>query len=158
MQPSNQQSSNRSRFLRAETITALGILIGAIGFLFPTSKLPALPSLLPAAMLGGLIILSILMLLSDQRKASTGVEQEPVLKAPRRVFGAFGLIVAYAISVDLIGFYPSTAISLPLVAYVFGYRSPVGLLIATAIVLTAIYLIFGVAMSQEFPSGLLWSK
>jgi hypothetical protein len=56
-----------------------------------------------------------------------------------------------------VGFYISTAVSVPLVAYAFGYRNPLGLAIAAVIVLVAIYLIFGFAMSQEFPAGRLWS-
>jgi putative tricarboxylic transport membrane protein len=120
--------------------------------------LPALPALLPAAMLVGLIILAISMLIVDQRKASAGEKALRVVKAPMRVIAAFGLITAYAIAVDLIGFYISTALSLPLVAYAFGYRNPVGLGVATVIVLAAIYLIFSVSMSQDFPTGLLWSK
>ena len=154
----NQQPVHRSRLLRAETLTAIGILLCAAGFLIPATDLPPLPALLPAAMLVGLIILSVLMLLADQRKASQGEEAERVLKAPKRVFGAFGLIIAYAVAVDLFGFYLSTAVSLPLVAYVFGYRNLPGLALATGIVLAAIYLIFSVSMSQDFPSGLLWPK
>ncbi|WP_320144932.1 tripartite tricarboxylate transporter TctB family protein [uncultured Cohaesibacter sp.] len=146
------------RFLRAETVTAFCIIVVAAAFLIPTTELAPLSALLPAVMLGCLILLAIVMLIADQRKASAGEEAEAVLKSPKRVFGAFGLITLYAICVGLIGFYISTALSLPLVAYIFGYRSPVGLAIATAIVLLAIYLIFGVSMSQEFPTGLLWAK
>nr|WP_321445614.1 tripartite tricarboxylate transporter TctB family protein [uncultured Cohaesibacter sp.] len=152
------QKNNLSRVLRAETITAICLIVAAGVFLIPTMALPALPALLPAAMLIGLIILATAMLIVDQRKASAGEEATRVVKAPMRVISAFGLIIAYAIAVDLIGFYISTALSLPLVAYVFGYRNPVGLAIATAIVLAAIYLIFSFSMSQDFPTGLLWPK
>lgn len=152
------QKSILSRVLRAETITAICLIVAAGGFLIPTMALPALPALLPAAMLVGLILLATAMLIVDQRKASAGEENPPVVKAPMRVVSAFALIVAYAIAVELIGFYISTAVSLPLVAYAFGYRNPVGLAIATAIVLAAIYLIFSFSMSQDFPTGLLWPK
>nr|WP_319483380.1 tripartite tricarboxylate transporter TctB family protein [uncultured Cohaesibacter sp.] len=146
------------RFLRPETVTAFCIIVVAASFLIPTTELAPLSALLPAAMLVGLILLAIVMMISDQRKASAGEEAKPVVKSPKRVFGAFCLIALYCIAVDLIGFYPSTAISLPLVAYIFGYRDLRGLAIATVIVLVAIYLIFSVSMSQEFPIGLLWAE
>ena len=152
------QKSTLSRVLRAETIAAICLIVAAGGFLIPTMALPALPALLPAAMLVGIIILAAAMLIVDQRKASAGEEAARIVKAPMRVISAFGLIIAYAIAVDLIGFYISTALSLPLVAYVFGYRNPIGLAIATAIVLAAIYMIFSFSMSQDFPTGLLWPK
>jgi putative tricarboxylic transport membrane protein len=102
-------------------------------------------------------VLSVIMLISDQRKAAAGEAAQPMTKAPKRVLGAFLLVVVYTISVDFIGFYPSSAAVVPLVAYAFGYRDPKGLALATAIVIAAIYLIFSLAMAQEFPAGRLWS-
>lgn len=149
---------DRSRLLRPETLTAIGIIVAAAAFVLPTFDLPAMAALLPAAMLVSLIVLSVLLLVTDQRKASAGQPAEPMTKSPRRVALAFGLVVLYALSVDFIGFYVSTAISVPLVAYIFGFRNPIGLAAATVIVLGAIYLIFSLAMSQEFPVGRLWSN
>lgn len=145
------------RILRPETLTAVGTILVATGFLLPTADLRPLSALLPAAMLVALIVLSAIMLISDQRKAHRGEAARPMTKAPWRVLGAFALIVFYALGTDFLGFYPATAISVPLVAYAFGYRHPFGLGLATLIVLAAIWLIFSFAMSQEFPTGRLWS-
>ena len=68
------------------------------------------------------------------------------------------LIVAYALSTDFVGFYLSTAVSVPLVAWVFGFRHPLGLAVATVIVVGSIWLIFDFGMSQEFPIGRLWKE
>lgn len=146
------------RLLRAETLTAVVVFVAAALFLIPTSELPALSALLPAAMLIALLVLSVAMLVVDQRAAAAGLPGERLTSSPRRVLAAFALIFAYALCVDFVGFYPSTAIFVPLVAYLFGYRSPFGLALATMIVVGAIYLIFGFAMSQEFPVGRLWTK
>lgn len=150
--------SRNARLKRPETLTALGIIAVAAGFLFPTFELRAISALLPAAMLIGLIVLSFVLLLADQRKASTGDEALPMTKAPRRVIGAFLLIVAYALATDVLGFYLSTSVTIPLVAWVFGYRSAVGLAFATVIVVGAIWAIFDFGMSQDFPSGQLWGR
>jgi putative tricarboxylic transport membrane protein len=71
------------------------------------------------------------------------------------VLGAFLLIVLHALTVSVLGFYVSTMIFVPLIAYLFGYRSVIGLAIATVIVVAAIAMIFSIAMGQDFPRGLL---
>ena len=152
----SERTSNR--LLRPETLTALGIIIAAVGFLVPTFDLRPISALLPAAMLIGLIVLSVALLVRDQRKAAAGEDAAAMTKAPTRVAGAFGLIVVYALSTDFIGFYPSTVVTIPLVAWAFGYRSPLGLALATAIVVGTIWLIFDFGMSQDFPTGRLWQN
>ena len=146
----------RSRFTRPETLTAVGLVILAAIFLVPTFDLSPMSALLPAAMLVGLIVLGLCMLVKDQRAATQGEPAKVVLSAPKRVLGAFALVLGYAISVDLVGFYPATIVTVPLVAAIFGYRQPLGLALATAIVVGGIWLIFSVGMSQSFPSGMLW--
>jgi len=148
----------KHRLLRAETLTAIGIALIAVGLLFPTTKLAPLSALLPAAMLISLLVCSVILMVVDQRKGSAGETPQQVVEAPRRVLGAFLLILIYALSVDFIGFYISTTLTVPLVAYAFGYRRPLGLAIATFIVVASIYLIFSFAMSQQFPTGRLWSN
>ena len=151
-------ASKTPRLARPETLTALGIILVAAGFLIPTFELRAISALLPATMLIGLIVLSVLLLVSDQRKAAAGEDAQPMTKSPKRVIGAFGLIVAYALATDFIGFYVSTAVTIPLVAWIFGYRNPLGLLIATLIVTGTIWAIFDFGMSQDFPAGRQWGR
>lgn len=146
-----------ARLERPETLTAIGILVIASFFLSLTAALDPLSALLPAVMLGALIVLALLLIVIDQRKALAGIAPVKATKNPRRVVAALCLVVLYSISVDLIGFYPSTAISVPLIAYAFGYRDLRGLAISTVIVLLGIYLIFSFAMSQEFPLGRIWT-
>lgn len=150
--------SRKPRLIRPETLTALGIIVLAAAFLIPTADLRPISALLPAAMLVGLIVLSGFLLLADQRKASAGDPAKSVTHAPKRVIGAFLLIVAYALATDFIGFYVSTAVTVPLVAWIFGYRRPAGLLIATVIVVGAIWAIFDFGMSQDFPTGRFWGR
>jgi len=150
--------SNSNRLFRPETLTALGVIATAAAFLIPTSYLKPISALLPGAMLIGMIALSLIQLVADQRASSAGEEPKPMTAAPKRVLGAFLLIVCYALATDFVGFYVSTAVAVPLVAYVFGYRSLPGLALATIIVVGAIYLIFDFGMAQTFPSGRLWQS
>jgi hypothetical protein len=146
------------RFCRPETLTAIAIVAAAAAFLVPTAALRPISALLPAAMLVGLIVLSLGLLVADQHKAAADEAAEPMAAAPKRVIGAFLLIFGYAIAVDFVGFYASTAVAIPLVAYVFGFRNLLGLVVATLIVVSAIYLVFDFAMALGFPTGRLWQK
>ncbi|NDV00496.1 tripartite tricarboxylate transporter TctB family protein [Pseudoroseicyclus tamaricis] len=152
-----------SRLTRPETITAIGIVIIAGALLIPAAGLRPISALLPVAMLVGLIILSVFLLIADQRKATLEQKGErepagPLSDSPKRALGAFALIVLYALAVDVAGFYASTIVMLPLVTYTFGYRSLPRIALATVIVVGAIYLIFSVGMSQNFPTGMLWES
>ena len=148
----------KNRLFRPETLTAFGIVAVAVGFLIPTYALRPISALLPAAMLIGLIVLAVVLLVMDQRKALIGDAPAAMTKSPKPVAGAFLLILGYALATDFIGFYVSTAVTIPLVAFAFGYRNPLGLLIATLIVVGAIWAIFDFGMSQDFPSGRLWGR
>ena len=148
----------QNRLARPESLTAIGLLLVAAVFLVPTFEMRPISALLPAAMLIGLIVLSVLLLIVDQARAGRGEAAETVSDAPLRVIGAFGLIVAYVLGCDFIGFYPSTIAVIPIVAWSFGFRNPLGLLVATAIVVGSTWLIFDFAMSQEFPAGRLWQN
>lgn len=150
--------SGNSRLKRPETLTAVGVIAASAALLIPTFEMRAISALLPAAMLIGLIVLSVFLLLSDQRKAGSGENAQPMTNSPKRVIKAFLLIVSYALATDFIGFYVSTAVTIPLVAWLFGYRNPMGLLFATVIVVGTIWLIFDFGMSQNFPTGRLWGR
>ena len=106
----------KPRLMRPETLTAICIVVVAGALLIPTADLRPISALLPAAMLIGLIVLSVALLAMDQRRAAKGEAPAPMTKSPKRVIGAFLLIVAYALAADFIGFYISTAITIPLVA------------------------------------------
>ena len=150
--------SRFNRLTRPETLTALGIIVVSALLLIPTFALRPISALLPAAMLVGLLVLSAILLIHDQRKAADGEEASPMTAAPTRVLGAFGMIVVYALATDFVGFYLSTAVIVPLVAWIFGYRGLLGLALATVIVVGAIWLIFDFAMAQDFPAGRLWER
>jgi putative tricarboxylic transport membrane protein len=152
------QTRSLRRFLRPESLTAAATFLVSAAFLIPAIQLSPISALLPLAMLGSLMVLAVAMLIVDQRKASQGVAAERMTRAPGRVMAAFVMIVLYACAVEVIGFYPSTAVAVPLVAHAFGYRNVPRLALATLVVMAAIYLIFGFAMSEQFPAGLLWSK
>jgi putative tricarboxylic transport membrane protein len=147
----------KDRLLRSDTVAALVVIATSAGLLVPTAQLRRASAMLPASMLVSLIVLAVILLVVDQYRAAAGEPDRQLTKAPKRAFSVFILVALYFVSVEFLGFYLSTTLSVPIVAYVFGYRDRFGLIIATVIVVAAIYLIFDVAMNQQFPAGRLWA-
>lgn len=106
-------------------------------------------ALLPLTMIISLILLSILLIISDQ--SSADVEKSEITLGSGN---AYLVMVAFVISVDLVGFYPTLVVGLPLIAYLFGYKNLRMLAVATAIVSLTIYGLFDFIMMKDFPLGI----
>ena len=145
-------AKSRGPVLGADGIAGIVIMMGAAVVLFQAVKMPTMSAMLPVAMLVFLIVLGAIMLGQNVIALRRGVKQARVVSRPKRAFSAYFAMVAYAVLVPLIGFYTSTVLMVPIVAWAFGYRNPPRLLLATAIFAGSVFLIFNVAMSQQFPA------
>lgn len=138
-----------------DLITGIAIIVVAGFLLLRTPDMPTMSSLLPITMLSTLIGLSILMIL--RFFAATRSER---FKAPRhqifenlpRFLGIVVAIGLYVASVSLIGFYTTTAVMVPLVAWSFGYRDIKRLLLADLIFTGGLAIIFALLMGQDLPT------
>ncbi len=138
-------------------VIAFCIFIASAAFLIPALKLNGNASLLPVAMLVALMGLSVILVVIDVKKALNNNEpHKPALQSPSRVVGALLSVFLFVTCVDFFGFYLTTAIFVPVTAYLFGCRSLKVLLASDVIVVAGIYLIFSVAMSKDFPMGSIW--
>ncbi|CAM0554900.1 hypothetical protein EHLJMEHL_00488 [Vreelandella titanicae] len=138
-----------------DLITGIAIIVVAGFLLLRTPDMPTMSSLLPITMLSTLIGLSVLMIL--RVFAATRSER---FKAPRhqifenlpRFLGIVVAIGLYVASVSLIGFYTTTAVMVPLVAWSFGYRDIKRLLLADLIFTGGLAIIFALLMGQDLPT------
>ena len=138
-------------------VIAFCIFVASAAFLVPALDLTGNASLLPVAMLITMMVLSVFLVLSDIKKALNNKEPyKPSLQSPSRVFGALLSVFLFVTCVAFFGFYLTTAIFVPVAAYLFGCRSLKILLISDAVVVAGIYLIFGMAMAKSFPMGSIW--
>lgn len=150
-------NNNTKPLVRPMILIALCIFIASAAFLVPALELNGNASLLPVAMLIAMMVLSVILVLSDIKKARSHKEpHKPALQSPGRVFGALLSVFMFVTCVDFFGFYLTTALFVPLAAYLFGCRSIKVLLAADLIVVAGIYLIFGLAMAKDFPIGSIW--
>lgn len=138
-----------NRLLRPLTAVCI-VLIGACVYLSAEAwGFKPESALLPLTMIISLILLSILLIISDQSSAD-GAKSTITLGSGN----AYLVMVGFVISVDLVGFYPTLVIGLPLIAYLFGYKNLRMLAVATAIVSLTIYGLFDFIMMKDFPLGI----
>ena len=128
--------------LGAEGIAAIVIMLGASALLVEAVPMPTMSAMLPIAMLVFLIGLGAIMLVRNVIVRRKGVVQERLVRRPKRAIGAYFAIVIYTLLVSLIGFYTSTVLMVPLVGWIFGYRNLPRLMLATAIFVGSIFVIF----------------
>jgi putative tricarboxylic transport membrane protein len=106
-------------------------------------------ALLPVTMLLSLIVLGSVLLFSDQKRKTAETSAPLSLSSGKAFFVTVGFVVA----VDLVGFYPTLVIGLPLIAYLFGFKNLKYLVISTALISAIIFSLFDVVMMKEFPLG-----
>jgi hypothetical protein len=139
-----------SPILQPDNIAGVVLIAVCVWLLTKVIDMPEMSALLPMAMLGAIIVLSALMILRNIFKAkATAIK--PVFTSLPRFLLVVSSVGLYVLAVANIGFYTSTLIMLPTVAWLFGYRSPKGIALATVIFVGGIALIFLGLMNQSLP-------
>nr|WP_300311625.1 tripartite tricarboxylate transporter TctB family protein [Halomonas sp.] len=147
--------AKRSRRFDPDLIAGTVVTLGAGALLLRTSAMPPMTALLPVTMLLVLMVLGALLIIRClvRLKRDNGVHEPlQVFTNIRRFLGIAAAIVVYVACVANLGFYTSTAVMIPIVAWCFGYRNVRGLLLADVIFTGSIAIIFVLLMGQELPT------
>ncbi|MFC0338869.1 Tripartite tricarboxylate transporter TctB family protein [Kushneria avicenniae] len=151
-EPTNT-AAERSGGIDPDLIAGVVIVLGAGVLLTRTTDMPGMTALLPVTMLSALIILGILMIgrcaLRHRRRTTASIK---VFDNAKRFVGIIAAIAIYVAAVALLGFYTTTAVMIPVVAWCFGYRSLKGVLLADLIFTGGIAIVFVLLMGQELPT------
>lgn len=139
-----------SRILQPDNIAGVVLIAACAWLLTKVTDMPEMSALLPIAMLSTMIALSVLMILRNLIRAEA-IAVKPVFSSLSRFLLVVVCVGFYVLAVATIGFYTSTLIMLPAVAWLFGYRSIKGIALATLIFVGGIALIFLVLMNQSLP-------
>ncbi len=99
---------------------------------------------------------SILELVLWFRKAPAKAELLAVAAVPGRFWGLFILLVVYGAVLSPAGFYPASAVFLPLAMFLLGARKPLTIILTTGGVLLFIYLVFARLLEVPLPAGTLF--
>lgn len=138
-----------------DVIAGMVIIVGAGWLLTHTPAMPVMTALLPVTMLSALIVLAVLMIgraLLGGRNSRKVTARYPVFDRVGAFLGVVLAIVLYMAGVVALGFYTSTAIMIPVVAWCFGYRDIKRLVLADVIFTGGLALIFWVLMGQQLPA------
>lgn len=144
-----------SLWTHPDLIAGIVIILAAGALLTRTVAMPVMTALLPVVMLGALVVLAALMIgraLLGGRSGRKLAPRYPVFANAGAFAGIVLAIALYIAGVVALGFYTSTAIMLPVVAWCFGYRDIKRLLLANVIFTGGLALIFVVLMGQELPA------
>ncbi|MEB8431046.1 tripartite tricarboxylate transporter TctB family protein [Cocleimonas sp. KMM 6892] len=144
--------NNFRNYLSAELVAMVLIFFAGAILLLDAKDLPKESALLPIAMLVFMMLLALVLFFTTLRKLHKKEEQKPLIAKPARFLGVIVTTIFYAIAVDNLGFYTSTAIMVPLTSWAFGYRRWAHLLISAVVFVGILFLIFHVAMNRQFPT------
>ena len=143
-----------NEFLIGQSIASAVIFIASAAFLPQALAMSGMSGLLPTVMLVALMglagVLGVQTVLAYRRAGLDG----RVFVDIRRFGGALALSIVYVLVIPVIGFYPATAIMVPVTAALFGYRKPWGLALATVLFVGGLALLFHTLMQRAFPGGL----
>ena len=104
--------------------------------------------------LGLLCALELLLWVKNRARAKA--EKMQLAVAPVRFWGLLVLLVGYAFSLSLAGFYLASAIFLPLTMLLLGSRKPLSISLTTAGVLLFVFLVFVKLLEVPLPEGSLF--
>lgn len=76
------------------------------------------------------------------------------LPANKRVYGMMVILVIYCVLINLLGFYPASAILIPVIMYSMDYRNKKIMLLTTICTIIFIYLVFGEVLHTKMPQSI----
>lgn len=133
------------------------------GLLVSSSSLPAGAAMLPHAALWALSLLSVALLVRGVRarwiaaSADADGDVQPFMENPGRLLLGILAMALYIAGIEIVGFYISTAIFIPVTALVLGARNRLSIFMAGAGFLLFCYAVFSVLFERVLPEGLLFA-
>ena len=100
---------------------------------------------------GVLAALSTIMLFRS--KALAG-QQERWIRSPRNFFSTIVAMIGYGAAIPYLGFFLASALFMPALALLLGYRRPLFIAIGTGLIILFVYLVFVYFLGVPVPAGI----
>ncbi len=155
---------NRLKAITAEAWLATGLaLLGVLGVVFMSSLVAApkvlfgrsltaiAPSLFPTLVLGAMAVLAIALLVSLRHSLFAVATRDADSAALQRVFMLFGVMLFYALTMQPLGFFISSAMSMAAVGWLAGNRSIPQILLVSLISPVLLYLVATRGLAVSLP-------
>ena len=125
--------------------------------IYEAQGLPAGVAILPMWVLGALFILSCIMIVRGLFKRASGAEGTPFIVEPKRLLIGIIAMALYIIGIEVIGFYVTTALFIPLTALALGFRNIKIITITSASFLGFVYVVFTLIFERVLPVSIAFS-
>ncbi|MDY2637600.1 MAG: tripartite tricarboxylate transporter TctB family protein [Phascolarctobacterium sp.] len=139
----------------------LGALIMSAAAAFPmqfTENGPG-PGFWPFSLGCALAVAAVVLLAFTFTKRADLSGQKVNLNTPanKRVYIMMGLVVAFCVLINLLGFYPAAAVLIVATMKLMDYHNKKGILLTTVLTLAFIYVVFGVLLHTKMPQSIFLS-
>lgn len=139
----------------------LGALIMSAAAAFPmqfTENGPG-PGFWPFSLGCALAVAAVVLLAFTFTKRADLSGQKVNLNTPanKRVYIMMGLVVAFCVLINLLGFYPAAAVLIVGTMKLMDYHNKKGILLTTVLTLAFIYVVFGVLLHTKMPQSIFLS-
>ena len=139
----------------------LGALIMSAAAVFPmqfTENGPG-PGFWPFSLGCALAVAAVVLLAFTFTKRADFSGQKVNLNTPanKRVYIMMGLVVAFCVLINLLGFYPAAAVLIVATMKLMDYHNKKGILLTTVLTLAFIYVVFGVLLHTKMPQSIFLS-
>jgi len=145
---------------RQDIIAGILTMLLALVGLFETRSLPTGVAILPLFTLGTLLILSCILIIRGIVSASQGKDStdvRPFIVAPKRLATGIVAMALYILGIEVIGFYLTTALFMPLTAFALGTRNIKAIALASISYIGFIYIVFTLMFNRVLPAGIAFS-
>lgn len=146
------KSDGFGRFWSADATSGV-VLIGVSAYLLSIAfEMPDASGMLPVFMVVLAIVLSVILIAGSIRRRLNGESATVFFHDKRLFFIAAALVCVYIPCVEILGFYTSTTILIPLTSWLFGYRKVKVIAVTTLGFVGGMLAIFTLVMGSNFPA------
>ncbi len=146
------KSDGIGRFWSVDATSGL-VLIAVSAYLLSVAlEMPGASGMLPVFMLVLSMALAVILIVGSIRRRLDGQAVKAFFHDRKRFFIAATLVCVYIPCVEILGFYTSSTILIPLTSWLFGYRNIKVITAATLGFVGGMLAIFTLVMSANFPT------
>ena len=138
-----------------ESLISIFLFGGSVGAFIFIDTFPGASAIFPRMVTGLAILLTAILVVKASMRSDGGRERvQFFINIPRFAIGS-GVMFLYLLSVNHVGYFTSTALFIPILAYLLSYKKLISSIILTAIYIAAIYLIFVVIFKTTLPPEII---
>lgn len=145
------------RQIHNDTVLGAAVTLLSIAGICYAATLGEGPRVFPLMVLIPAVILGPIIMLRGQRKLRDNGENPHFFTSFPRFFMLLVLLILLILGVQEIGFFTTTVVLIPVIAWTLGYRKPLPLAITTIGFLGFIHILFIEIFSRPLPPE-IWSK